>query len=225
MIIIYLIYVSMNFLLYNWNDLWLNGLRFPSIDTHLSTFPHVFSFFYKWNSRYIFTTPNRHRNPFLHYNKALCRRSPTPTPPTIIFDSLLSIATSSQRKFKSEIKQHDRTEWIELGIAGWLNKWPTGWMDGWMNSLMKQEPVPRFAVRGPWSLNAMPGSWHSIRSTRKSITQKPPLPTYRFIFQFYGSTTTTLRSVFRGVEGGVQNRGGVPIQLPQCGKAIDLSAA
>jgi len=54
---------------------------------------------------------------------------------------------------------------------------------------MKQEPVPRFAVRGPWSLNAMPGSWHSIRSTRKSITQKPPLPTYRFIFQFYGSTT------------------------------------
>jgi len=98
-------------------------------------------------------------------------------------------------------------------------------MDGWMNSLMKQEPVPRFAVRGPWSLNAMPGSWHSIRSTRKSITQKPPLRTYRFIFQFYGSTTTTLRSVFRGVEGGAQYRGGVPIQLPQCGKAIDLSAA
>lgn len=56
---------------------------------------------------------------------------------------------------------------------------------------MKQEPVPRFVVRGHSTrCQALGTPTDPIRSTRKAHHPNPP-SLHRFIFQFYGSTTTT----------------------------------
>jgi len=70
----------------------------------------------------------------------------------------------------------------------------------------------------------MPGSWHTNRSDPihpQSTSPKPPLPAplHISVLRFNDNDFAP----FGGVVGGKE--AGVAIQLPQCGKAIDLSAA